>query len=248
MIVLFASFAAGALTALAPCTLPFLPIIVAGTAPKSTREHRRASYQRIALVIAGLTGSIFLFSLALKATTAFLFIPSFVWSIVSASIITLLGVMFVAPAVWEKILQRIPFGSKANVALQSFSTKTSKTSALLTGAALGPVFNSCSPTYALIIAILLPNSLSYGLTALALYCFGLALALVVISLVSHTLIRRIARSINPDGWLRKLLGIMLIIVGLSIAFGIDKQVQAGLLDSGIYRPIELLEQRITNFR
>ena len=49
------------------------------------------------------------------------------------------------------------------------------------GAALGPVFSSCSPTYALIVATVLPQSFLSGLFYISVYVIGLALMLLLVA-------------------------------------------------------------------
>ncbi|USN58208.1 MAG: hypothetical protein H6767_08005 [Candidatus Peribacteria bacterium] len=40
---------------------------------------------------------------------------------------------------------------------------------ILVGISLGPVFSSCSPTYAIILAVILPTSFLFGLVNLFAY-------------------------------------------------------------------------------
>lgn len=70
MILFFLSLLAGALTVLAPCVLPLLPVVIAGTAEDSRNKFAP-------LVIIGSLGlSIILFTLALKVSTVFIAVPS----------------------------------------------------------------------------------------------------------------------------------------------------------------------------
>ncbi len=54
--------------------------------------------------------------------------------------------------------------------------------AILTGAALGPVFSTCSPTYALLLATVFPVSFISGIIYTLIYALGLSLILVLIIL------------------------------------------------------------------
>ena len=69
----FVSFIAGILTILAPCVLPVLPVILAGSL---TEKERWYPY----LVTLSLALSIVIFTVLLKASTAFIDIPSSFWS------------------------------------------------------------------------------------------------------------------------------------------------------------------------
>lgn len=235
MLVLLASLVAGMFTALAPCTLPFLPIIIGGSISSNSSK---IDYKRIGLVIGGLVTSIFVFSLLLKATTVLLDVPQAVWQIMSGLIIIILGITFVAPHLWQKLLIRLGLSASSSALLQS---ATQSKSPVLVGAALGPVFNSCSPTYALIIAILLPSGFAFGLLNLIAYCLGLALMLFLVALMGQAIITKI-RWLGTDNRVMILAGTMLIIVGIAVVTGLDKALQTSLLNIGLYDPFKNIEK------
>ena len=62
---------------------------------------------------------------------------------------------------------------------------------ILMGAALGPVFSSCSPTYALILAIVLPAGFLFGFLALVSYTLGLAAILFAIAIFEQKLVKKL---------------------------------------------------------
>lgn len=113
--------------------------------------------------------------------------------------------------------------------------------AVLTGAALGPVFSSCSPTYALIVAAVLPVSFFEGVVYVLAYAIGLAAALLLIALLGRGLVRRLGWLADPHGWFRRTVGVLFILVGVAVITGFDKQLQTWILDAGLYDPIERLE-------
>ena len=88
-----ASFLAGMLTILAPCVLPVLPIVLAGSL---TEKQKWYPY----LVTLSLALSIVLFTVLLKVTTLFIDIPSSFWKYVSGGILLALGLIYVFPHVW----------------------------------------------------------------------------------------------------------------------------------------------------
>ncbi len=73
---LVSSFFAGVLTILAPCVLPVLPVVLAGSV-----SERQKWYPY--LVTLSLAGSIVLFTILLKASTLFIDIPSSFWKYLS---------------------------------------------------------------------------------------------------------------------------------------------------------------------
>jgi cytochrome c biogenesis protein CcdA len=92
----FISFIAGILTILAPCVLPVLPVILAGSL---TEKKWWYPY----LVTFSLAVSIVLFTVLLKASTLFLGIPSSFWKYVSGGILILLGAIYIFPHIWAVI-------------------------------------------------------------------------------------------------------------------------------------------------
>lgn len=238
----FIAFAAGALTVLAPCILPLLPVIVGGSLldnPAKASNTRLRPY-----VIAGsLAVSVIVFTLLLKATTALLGIPQVTWQIISGVIVLLLGLQLVSPGVWENISQRSGLYTQSNLALGRAYKHDGVGGMVLTGAALGPVFNSCSPTYALLIATILPQSFASGLVYIFAYALGLATMLLLISLLGQRVVKKLGWLANPHGVFHKVVGILFVAVGLLVIFGLDKELQSFVLDQGWYDPIIRLEQK-----
>ena len=234
---------AGALTVLAPCILPLLPVIIGGTSLNS--EGNETSGLRHALIICiSLAISVLVFSLLLKASTLLLGIPQFAWQAVSGIIVILFGINLIFPMLWAKVSIKLGIENKSNRFLGQSSKKKGIMRDVLIGAALGPVFASCSPTYALIVATILPQSFINGLIYLAIYCLGLASVLLAIGVAGQSLVSKLGWATNPNGWFRKSLGIIFIITGLVVIFGIDKQIQTLISESGLYDPIKKFEQRL----
>ena len=237
------SFVAGALTVLAPCILPLLPVIIGGTSLNS--EGNETSGLRHALIICiSLAISVLIFSLLLKASTLLLGIPQFAWQAISGIIVILFGINLIFPMLWAKVSIKLGIENKSNRFLGQSSKKKGIMRDVLIGAALGPVFASCSPTYALIVATILPQSFVNGLIYLAVYCLGLASVLLAIGVAGQSLVSKLGWATNPNGWFRKTLGIIFIITGLVVIFGLDKQIQTLIIESGLYGPIKKFEQRL----
>jgi cytochrome c biogenesis protein CcdA/thiol-disulfide isomerase/thioredoxin len=227
MFLLFTSFLAGVLTVLAPCVLPLLPIIIGGSIGDG---HKWRPY-----VIAGsLTVSVVAFTLLLKASTLFIAVPESILKSISAGIIIFLGLSSVFPSMWTKAMRVIGFQRKSEEALQAAGERTSLWRDILVGSALGPVFSSCSPTYFLILATVLPVSFTKGTVYLSAYALGLALMLLAIGLLGRKLVSKIAFMADPNGLFRRGLGVLFIIAGVLIFFGIDKKISTYILDHGYF--------------
>lgn len=245
MALLILSFIAGVLTVAAPCVLPLLPVIVGGSLLESSKEKPGREWIRPLVIALSLAVSVVAFTLLIKATTALLGVPQVVWQIISGVIVLLLGLYFVWPHFWEAISARSGFFTQSNVLLGKAYTKRGLGGAVLIGAALGPVFSSCSPTYALIVATVLPVSFAQGLLYLIAYALGMSATLLLIAYLGQVFIAKLRWLSNPNGWFKRFIGILFIIVGIMVIFGLDRKLQAYILDQGWYDPISRLEKRLT---
>lgn len=235
------SFVAGILTVLAPCILPLLPVVIGGSSLHSESKQKQSLMHPIIIVLS-LVVSVTIFTLLLKSSTLLLVIPSSVWSTIAGGIILLFGVNLIFPGLWDAVAIRTGLQVKSNQLLAKSHNKNPIKKDMLLGAALGPVFNSCSPTYALIIAVILPASFAQGFTYLIAYSLGLGAILLLISIFGRTLVNKMKWMSNPNGWFQKTTGVIFIVVGLVVVLGIDKQIQTFVLDRGWYDPIMKVER------
>lgn len=236
---LLLSFLAGTMTVLAPCILPLLPVIVGGSLSEGQQKILKPF-----VITASLGVSVIVFTLLLKFSTSLLGVPTQVWQIASGVIIILLGLTMALPKVWE------PFGAKLNLASNKLLGKAGKQQGILgdilTGVALGPVFASCSPTFAFIVATVLPTTFVVGFLYLTAYAAGLAAILLLVALIGQKIVAKLNWVSNPNGWFKRSIGVLFILVGLFIATGLDRQVQTFLVENGWYDPFAQFEQRFLN--
>jgi len=241
---LLVSFFAGVLTAAAPCVLPLLPVIVGGSVLSGADEPNRRSLLHPLVIVASLAASIIIFSLLLKTTTALLGIPDAVWSGIAGGIVVFFGITLLWPSLWDRMAVATGMSSWAAGLMGRSREKTGVRKDIVLGAALGPVFNSCSPTYALIIAVVFPASFAEGLAYLVAYALGLALILFLIAIFGRTVVDRMRWLSNPHGTFRKVIGVLFLVVGVGVIFGFDKDLQAWILENGWYDPIGNLEESL----
>lgn len=240
MILLLGALIAGVLTVLAPCVLPLLPVIVGGSLGPSSKEGRRRAY----IIAASLGISIVVFTLALKATTALIGIPTSVWQWVSGIILIGLGTISLFPSIWDRISAALRLQERSNTKLASAQNKKGATGAVLTGAALGPVFTSCSPMYGYVIVTVLPASFAQGLLLLGAYVVGLSATLLTIALLGQKFIGKARWAADPHSWFRRGIGVVFILVGIAIIFGLDKDLQTWIIQTSPIAPWELDAQFI----
>ena len=235
------SFLAGVLTAAAPCVLPLLPVIVGGSVLSGDEDEDRRSLRHPLTIVISLAVSIIVFSLLLKTTTALLGIPDDVWSILAGGVVVLFGITLLWPSIWDRLMVATGISAGANNLLDRSRDETGIKRDILLGAALGPVFNSCSPTYALIIAVTFPASFAEGFINLIAYAAGLALILLLISLFGRAVVDRLNWLSDPHGTFRKVVGALFLVVGFGVIFGLDRDLQAWILENGWYDPVQDVE-------
>jgi cytochrome c biogenesis protein CcdA/thiol-disulfide isomerase/thioredoxin len=215
MLLLLIAFIAGILTVLAPCVLPLLPVIVGGSLSGQAHDKKRP------YIIAGaLVGSIVVFTLLLKLSTSLVNLSPKVLTDLSGGLVIALGLASLFPAAWEEVLGRTGWQAQAQRLLGKSERRGGELAGpLLIGAALGPVFSTCSPTYAFILASVLPRHLASGLVYLLAYCLGLGLALLLAVLLGRKLIARVGWLVDTHGLFRRIFGVIFIIIGVAIIAG-----------------------------
>lgn len=235
MLLLLGALVAGILTTLAPCVLPLLPVIVGGSLDQSSRRSRRRAY----LITASLGASVVLFTLVLKASTALIGIPTSVWQWISGSILIVLGLFSAFPSLWEYVSMRLSLQQRSAERLAAARQREGTAGAVLTGAALGPVFTSCSPLYGYVIVTVLPASFGQGIALLIAYVIGLCGTLLAIALLGQRFIGAARWAADPHGWFRRGLGWIFILVGIAVIAGWDKDFQTWVIENSPIRPWEL---------
>lgn len=238
MLIALLTFVAGFLSVLAPCVLPLLPIIIGGGF--SGIQDKRRPY----IITASLVASLILFTILLKVSTSLIGIDPSVWNYLSGGIIIVLGLTMLFPHYWDLLIGRLGIQAKSQELLgKAGRQKSGLWQAVLTGAALGPVFSSCSPMYAWVVATVLPESNVRGVLYLAVYCVGLSIALLLIALLGRKIIDKIKWASNPNGWFQRTIAIIFIVVGLVIITGYQKTIQTYLVEKNFLN-IKSLEESI----
>jgi cytochrome c biogenesis protein CcdA/thiol-disulfide isomerase/thioredoxin len=215
MLLLLISFVAGILTILAPCVLPLLPVIIGGSLSGNARQKSRP------YIIAGaLAGSIILFTLLLKVSTILINLSPNTLTDASGALIIALGLVSVFPELWEKLIISLNWQATSQRFLGKGEQNRGRfLGPILIGVALGPVFSSCSPTYAFILASVLPKEFISGLLYLIAYSIGLVVTLLVVSLAGRRYISRFSWAIDTHSVFRRVIGIIFIVIGAVIITG-----------------------------
>lgn len=225
MPLIFVAFLAGILTALAPCVLPIIPVVIGSSV---SDKDKKKPY----IVVFSLFVSIILFTLILKGTTLLIDIPDIFWKVLSGVFIILFGLTLVFPLLWDKITEPLKLYSKSQRFLAKSSQKKGYGGDILIGFALGPVFSSCSPVYLFILSAVLPSNFALGVVYIISYALGLCLVLLLVGVFGQKLINKFEWAINPYGWFKRGLGIVLIVAGIFIITGFDRAIQQYVITTG----------------
>lgn len=217
---------AGALSVLAPCVVGLLPILIGRSVAPGSRSHSAL------LVIAGLCASIFAFTLLFRATTLLVDVPQRVWQYVAGAILVGFGVVSLVPQLWDRVSARLRFAEVGDRGARFGIGRQSRAGDLILGASLGPAFSACSPTYALIVAVILPVTPAEGAGYLIAYLVGLAAMMAVIVVGGRRAVTALGWGVDPHGWFRRLLGVFFIMFGVAIATGLDKQLLGWVVENG----------------
>lgn len=231
----FLALLAGMLSVLAPCVLPVLPIIL-GSSLWAQKWYRPL------IIVVSTWFFITFFTVILKVSSILIWVPQMFWVSFSAVIIIVYGVTLLWPELWEKVAMSLGITNANNLATKAKS-RQGVWGDILLGAALGPIFASCSPTYALLLSIIFPKSFSLWVVYTLIYSLGFALLLLVIAYGGRAVVQKLNWAANPRGRFKRTLGIILIITWLLIATGLMQTVQTRILEDE-KRDLTKIEQRL----
>lgn len=228
MWLLIVSFFAGVLTILSPCVLPLLPVIL-GASIEDTKNRIRPYIIILALAI-----SIIIFSLALKATTLFITIDPIVWKLFSWILIMAFWVISLFPNVWKNLSTKLGFSNSSNKLLWKSAQKKWHLWSIMVWVSLGPVFSSCSPTYAIILAVILPASFMTWISNLIAYVIWLSIVLLLITLLGQKFISKVKWISSPKSKFKKVLWVLFLFLGFAIIMWWDKDLESAVINAGFF--------------
>ncbi|MET0380961.1 MAG: cytochrome c biogenesis protein CcdA [Methyloceanibacter sp.] len=220
------AFLAGVLTVLSPCVLPLLPIVLGAAAS----QHRLGP-----LALAG--------GLALSFTAIGLFVATIgfamgldtgVFRAVSAVVLIGVGLVLLVPRLQEQFaLAAAPVSNWAGGYADNF-TPGGLAGQFGLGLLLGAVWSPCvGPTLgaASVLAAKGENLPQVALTMLA-FGVGAALPLLLLGILSREALMRWRSRLMEGGKAGKTaLGLILVAVGLLVATGLDKRLEAILVEA-----------------
>jgi cytochrome c biogenesis protein CcdA/thiol-disulfide isomerase/thioredoxin len=227
IVLLVFAFVSGIITILSPCILPVLPIVLAGGS--SGGKARPFG------VISGFVVSFSFFTLALSAIVQALGVPADAMRYVAIALIVIFGLVMLIPklfAGFEIAVSRIASrGSGAGSGRGISKPKAGFWGGIPVGLSLGLVWTPCvGPIMASVISLALSQKVDGGSIFVTLaYTVGTAIPMLAIMLGGRALIAKVPALSRNAGGIQRVFGVVMILMGVALAFQWDRQVQTAVL-------------------
>jgi cytochrome c biogenesis protein CcdA len=220
------AYLAGVLSTLSPCVLPLLPAVVSSAAS----EHRLGP---VALAL-GLACSFILVGLFLAILGFEIGLDTDLFRILAAVLMILVGAALIAPSLQTRlVLAAGPVSNAGDKWLARISTFGLR-GQFCVGLLLGVVWTPCvGPTLgaATVLAAQGKDVPQVALTMLV-FGFGASSPLLAVGILSRALLVRARnRLMSVTHQVKAVLGIGFVLVGASIVTGVDKHIEAMLVDA-----------------
>lgn len=218
------AFVAGALSALSPCVLPLLPLVLGA----ASAEHRWGP----ALLALGVALSFVVVGLFVATVGFSIGLDGDVFRSVAASLMIALGVILLFPDLQARVAAAAgPLSDRLNA---KFGQGPGKGLAAQFGVGLllGAVWSPCvGPTLGAA-SVLAARGEDLGAVAATMGAFGVgaALPLLALGMMSRAALARWRDSLLSAGkWMKRALGLLFVALGASIVLGLDKSLEAALV-------------------
>jgi cytochrome c-type biogenesis protein len=214
------AFLAGVITVLSPCVLPLLPIILSSGA-----QEGRA--RPIGLII-GFVGAFTAATLALSYLVRSLGVPPDLNRILAGAVLIALGLVLAIPFLhrgFERLAGAIASRTPVPQNGSGFG------GSLAIGAGLGLAWSPCvGPIMASVITLALNQKVDAAAIAVTFaFSLGTALPMAAFMLGGRQITRRLGWFQANAGRIQQVLGVLLVLTGLAIFVGWDRQIQILLL-------------------
>ncbi len=217
------SFVAGMLTVLAPCTLPLLPVLFWALIGGASKVRMRR-------VLAAFWCAVLVLTIWLKVVFAGLPLDVQNLRYVSASIFIIFGAFLLFPHIRDRLMASLWTQQRVDAFLQHPNSSLWYDISLWV--ALWPLFNSCSPTYLLLVATILPAHLWQGIILTFFYIAWVTIMLAFLLYGGRAILRKLPWIMQVVSSTKYLLGIFMILLGLAIIRWLDKWLAEQIISLG----------------
>lgn len=219
------SLAAGSMSTLSPCVPPLVPILLASAAT----AHRLGPWT----LAVGLTLSFTVVGVTLASAGASLGLDPTTFRTVAAALLIVFGIVLLWSRLQERFAVTTSGVSTAGQGLLARVTLGGLSGQFVLGVLLGVVWSPCvGPTLGAAVTLASQGEeLAQVTLVMALFGFGASLPLVLLELASRGAVTRLrGRLLAAGRGGRRVLGTVMLVLGAFIFTGIDKRVEAWLLD------------------
>lgn len=216
---------AGALTLLSPCVLPILPIVVAGAA-------QGGRYGPI-LLASGLAISFALSGIVLNSVGIAFGITPKVWRSFGSGLLILVALTILIPPM-ERAFARLtqPLADRAGGVAAGFGER-SVAFQFVIGLLMGAIWLPCAgPTLGAATALAAKQTdFVQAAIIMSIFAVGAVIPLMVVGIMGREFLARRGLIAAWTGPFKKALGGVLLVVGLMAISGVDKEIEAYLVEA-----------------
>lgn len=218
------SYLAGTLSTLSPCVLPLIPILIGS----AVIAHR---FGPIALA-AGLAASFTIVGIFIASVGVAIGLDQEVLRNVAATLLILFGVLLLSKTLQERFAVITSGLGGTGQSLLNRVSSNGLFGQFLIGLLLGVVWSPCvGPTLGATITLASQGqNLGHAASVMALFGLGASTPLVILGMLSRQAMTKFRGKLLVAGMAgKKMLGIMLLILGLFILTGTDKAFETAVL-------------------
>lgn len=221
----FFSLVAGSLSTLSPCVLPLIPILITS----ALNTHKLGPYA----LAGGLALSFTVVGVFLATLGASLGLDQETFRVVAAVLLIGFGIILLSSALQERFAVAASGLSNSGQSLLNRISTDSLSGQFMLGLILGVVWSPCvGPTLGAAITLASQGESLWHITlVMALFGIGAGVPLILLGLLSRQAMMRFRDKLLLAGQTgNKVLGALLLLVGLMIILGWDKQLESLALD------------------
>jgi len=218
------SFVAGTLSTLSPCVLPLIPILVGS----AVMAHRFGPFA----LAAGLASSFTIVGVFIASVGAAMGLDQEVFRNVAAVLLILFGIVLLSRVLQEKFAIMTSGLSGSGQSLLNRVSTDGLFGQFLLGLLLGIVWSPCvGPTLGATITLASQGqNLAHAILVMAIFGLGASTPLVILGMLSRQAMMKFRDKMIAAGALgKKILGILLLSLGLLIVTGADKKFETAVL-------------------
>lgn len=221
----FFSLVAGSLSTLSPCVLPLIPILITS----ALNTHKLGPYA----LAGGLALSFTVVGVFLATLGASLGLDQETFRVVAAILLIGFGIILLSSALQERFAVAASGLSNSGQSLLNRVSTDSLSGQFMLGLILGVVWSPCvGPTLGAAITLASQGESLWHITlVMALFGIGAGVPLILLGLLSRQAMMRFRDKLLLAGQTgKKILGVLLLLVGIMIIMGWDKQLESLALD------------------